>query len=354
MQEDKGTGDGDPAHVDIPGRLVVFLIGHTTIDLVSIETSGPKALRASPNYPGVTPKVGILRSETRTVDGRVASVVAKTYPPSVVIAECAVDVPHVFGVDLLELKRGLEAACRSVLSGYRCEPTFTEEYTVCCVSGYSVDPEEIVSLHQGAIVALLKDEKIALDEEEIRSTLGYHLKYAKDDLALVDWDGAFLFDPRGDFAENIELLEIANQELLRLRVLDAELDARLEETVGLLRRRGQRLLFRSGEVRRVLREITQIRATTILEAEAIDRDIKLIGDWYSARLYNLISKKLHIDEWRRNIHRNFDTLEDIYTMASENFTVSFNTTLELFSIVGWFLLLVGYFLLFFLEWSKQG
>mgnify|MGYP001210628030 CR=1 FL=1 len=102
----------------------------------------------------------------------------------------------------------------------------------------------------------------------------------------------------------------------------------------------------------VLRDVTELRATTILEAEAIERDIKLIGDWYSARLYDLIAKKLHIETWRSNINRALDTLEDIYTMAAENFSVSFNMTLEFILIFGWLLLLIGYFLLFFLEAKK--
>ncbi|MBI1851521.1 MAG: hypothetical protein HYR85_14365 [Planctomycetes bacterium] len=335
-----------------PGRLVVFLIGHTTLDLVSVESGGAKAMRASPNYPGIIPKVGLLRTESRTVEGHAIQVTAKTYPPSVVIAECTMELVHVFGVDLLALKRRLVDECRALLGSYRCDVDFAEEYTVCCVSGYAGDPEDLVAAYPGAIVSLLKDEPIALDEEEIRNTLRFNIKYAKDDLAVVDWDGAFLFDPKGDFAENVELLQIANHELLRLRTLDAELDRRLAKAVSLLQGGARRSLFRSRHVRQVLRDVTELRATTILEAEAIERDIKLIGDWYSARLYDLIAKKLHIETWRSNINRALDTLEDIYTMAAENFSVSFNMTLEFILIFGWLLLLIGYFLLFVLEAKK--
>jgi hypothetical protein len=336
----------------IPGRLVVFLIGRTTVDLVSVSSGGAKALRASPNYPGIIPKVGLLRTEMRAIEGHTVRVTAKTYPPSVVIAECTMELADAFGVDLLALKRRLVDECRQVLAGYRCDLDFAEEYTVCCVSGYTGDPEDLVATYSAEIVALLKDEPIPLDEEEINATLRFQLKYAKDDLALVDWDGAFLFDPKGDFEENVELLQIANQELLRLRTLDAELDERLVKAVALLQRGSRRSFFRSKHVRETLREVTELRAKTILEAEAVDRDIKLIGDWYSARLYDLVAKKLHIETWRANITRALDTLEDVYTMAAENFSVSFNTTLEFVLIIGWLLLLIGYFLLFILEAKK--
>ena len=107
--------------------------------------------------------------------------------------------------------------------------------------------------------------------------------------------------------------------------------------------------LKSREIRHSLREITQIRTESILEFEATERNIKLIGDWYSARLFDLMTKKLHLEAWRTNINKTLDALEDIYSMISENFSMSFSTTLEFIITLGWFLLLVGYFSLFFLD-----
>ena len=108
-------------------------------------------------------------------------------------------------------------------------------------------------------------------------------------------------------------------------------------------------LLRSREIRHSLREIIQIRTESILESEGIERNIKLIGDWYSARLFDLATKKLHLESWRANINKTLDALEDIYSMISENFSMSFSTTLEFVIAFGWLILLIGYFLLFFLE-----
>ncbi|HHT9109162.1 MAG TPA: hypothetical protein ACFYEF_04235, partial [Candidatus Wunengus sp. YC63] len=98
-----------------------------------------------------------------------------------------------------------------------------------------------------------------------------------------------------------------------------------------------------------LREIIQIRTESIQEFAAAERNINLIGDWYSARLFDLITKKLHLEEWKTNVNKTLDALEDIYSMISENFSMSFSTTLEFIITFGWFILLVGYFSLFFLE-----
>jgi hypothetical protein len=122
----------------------------------------------------------------------------------------------------------------------------------------------------------------------------------------------------------------------------------------LLRRHPEGRLLRSSELRQSLREIIEVRTTSILESEAIDQNVKLIGDWYSARLYSLISRKLHLDEWDRAISRKLDVLEDVYSMATENFSISAAKRLEVVLIVGWFILLAGWFTLLFLEtfWLK--
>ena len=54
---------------------------------------------------------------------------------------------------------------------------------------------------------------------------------------------------------NIELFEIANLQLLKLRILDFQLDARLEKSVELLKRREQKLLFRSRRSEKTIKEI---------------------------------------------------------------------------------------------------
>jgi hypothetical protein len=92
----------------------------------------------------------------------------------------------------------------------------------------------------------------------------------------------------------------------------------------------------------VLKDIIEIRTQSILQSEAVERNIKLIGDWYSARLYSLIAKKFHLESWRTEIKEKLDTLEDVYSMAAENFSVSYRATVEFVILGGWFLLLVLY------------
>jgi hypothetical protein len=326
----------------IPGKLVVFLFGETDVNLETSKVVEIKTVKSAPSYPDVIPKQKIIKVERRHTDGVEVDFLVKAYLPDVVVVEASLDMKNILSDTTLDLKRSLITECRKILGEFGCDPQFDEEYSVYCISGYSGDPEVYLSLHGDKIAAFLKNERIHLDEEEVHATLSSYLKYGKDDITIVDWDGAFIFDSAGDFESNIELFEIANLQLLKLRILDNDLDERLENSLRLLGVSKRIPLMRSGEIRRVVREIIEIRTQSILESEAVERNIKLIGDWYSAKLYSLISKKFHLDSWKAEIKEKLDTLEDVYTMATENFSVSYRATIEFIILGGWFILLLLY------------
>jgi hypothetical protein len=338
----------EPELRKIPGKLVVFLIGKTDVNLETTQVVEIRTVKSAPAYLDVIPKQKIIKLEKRTVEGRDVGFLVKAYLPDAVVVEASVEIDHILSETTLDLKRSLLTECRKILTAFCCKREFDEEYGVYCISGYKGDPEAYLMMHGDRIAALLKNERMPLDEEEVHSTLSSYLKYGKDDITIVDWDGAFIFDSAGDFESNIELFEIANLQLLRSRVLDDELDDRLEKSLQLIGVSKRLPLIRAGEVRKVLREIIEIRTQSILESEAVERNIKLIGDWYSAKLYSLISKKFHLDSWKAEIKEKLDTLEDVYIMATENFSVSYRATIEFVILGGWLVLLILYIGEFFL------
>jgi hypothetical protein len=337
----------------LAGRLVGFVVGLAGRGLEPAAPGAAWGRRASPSYPDVIPGQQVLREETqRDGDGELALTVAlrvRAFPPDIVIAEAAIELGDLLAPSTLDLKRRLHALCRNILAEYDCSKTFDEEYSIYCVAGYEEDPEALVDRHRGGITAHLKNERIELDEDEIDATLRSSIKYGKDDLTIVDWDGAFVFDPRADFESNVELFEIVNLQLLRARRLDSELDRRLETAAALVAQRAYTPVIWPGQIRRTARDLIGMRTQSILESQAIERNIKLIGDWYSAKLYEVTAKKFHLDDWRRSIDQKLDTLEDVYGMVSDNLSISVGRAFEAVLMAGWFALLAGWFVLLLLE-----
>ena len=205
------------------------------------------------------------------------------------------------------------------------------------------DPEQFF-INKSKIVALLKSERIELDPEEVNYTMLAQMKYANNDLVIVDWDGAFIFEPNGEFELTLELLQMANLQLVRYHSLDSDIDERLKHVVRLIKAAPvkSKFLFNAAEVAQVFKKAMLVRSESISEFQAIDREIKLIGDWYSARLFDLLSKKFKLDEWRKAIREKLDDLEDTYSIASENFTVSWERRGHNIEMVGWYILLIGW------------
>lgn len=329
------------------------------------------------------PKQFEVEKITKSIEGISAQFAIRSYLPNHLLIEATIEIDDIFSDNALTLREKLVAECQEISKKRGGSLDMSEEYSIALVSGYAGDPSQFFnkgSSEQGyeepvlaprlgnegkhsfhspcvadkshQIAAFLKSERIPLDENEIQYTMSNQIKYGKDDLIIVDWDGAFVFDVEGTVDDVVDLFKTANLQLLRYRSLDKELDERLHKVTrfGTVTAPNTLSLMKNKrEIATAFQEIIKVRTEAIADFEAIDRDIKLIGDWYSARLYECISKKFKFDEWKRHIQEKLESLEDIYTIVAENFSVSRHQFLELVQIFLFFVLQAGWFGLIILE-----
>ncbi len=331
-------------------KITSFVIAEATKVKRGKEAPALPVVKSAPHYfEKSVPAQLVLGQEKKTIGDQAVELAVKTYHPDAIVVEGTLLVPDIFSNGILELKDKLLELCYEIAKKHGGKDEPSEEYTVYQLSDYKGDPGLFLENHSSKIASLLKSEKLELDDKEVEHTLSYQLQYAKDDLVIIDWDGAFLFDPEGEFGETVELLELANYQLLRYRILDKDLDERLIRAARLTHTEGRGWFFRTKEVAQAFREVIKIRSQSISQFESLDRDIKLIGDWYSARLYDLLSKKFRLEEWRQTIREKLESLEDVYTIVSENLGLSRMQVLEFIQIGAFFVLQIGWFILIILE-----
>jgi len=335
-------------------KLIVFVIGETTKAKKTKEAVQTTPAKSAPHYFSATvPQQFVAGQEKITLRDKEAQLLLKSYKDGVLLVEVKFDDVDVFSDETLALKEETLNYCREYLKkkGGRDVDELSEEYSVFVVSSYDGDPEDLFQEYKEKIVGLLKSEKLSLDQSEIDYTLGSKIKYAKNDLVIVEWDGAFVFDPEGDHESTLELLELANFQLLKYRLLDKQLDERLHRVAELVGKAPgkTRFLFKASDIEQYMKEMMLTRSASISEFQALDRDIKLIGDWYSARLYDLVYKKFKVDEWRRGVKDKLEALADVYSIASENFTVTWEKRSRIIEMVGWYVLLFGWLILLVLD-----
>ena len=299
-------------------------------------------------YETAVPRQVIIGEEPASIDGRRITFRVRGYAPDVLLIEARLDVESLFDQGTFGLEEKIYREAYRILEEQGGSRLFSEEYSIFTVSGYQGPPEPFLE-HASVMASLLKSEGLDLDPKEVERTLEAQIKYGMNDLAIVDWDGAFLFDAEDDFDEDIELLVLANLQLLRHRILDRQLDERLLRLSEVMAKTAGGRSFRRRELAADLREIIAIRTSAISALQRLERNVKLIGDWYSARLFGLASAKFRLESWRASIRTKLESVEDLYSMVAENFSVSTQHRVEWYQIIAFFVLQVGWFLLIILE-----
>ena len=189
--------------------------------------------------------------------------------------------------------------------------SMSEEYIVFQLSERT---EKWLEHHADWIAGLVRLDAEVLSRDEIREATRLALAYTPSDLVVLDWAAGFVAD--SDCADTLQVIEFANVQLLEFRHIDDRLDDRLEAAYRLIRpQRRRRLILglwtsHSAAVRQV-REL-EIEATSLFER--VDNALKLIGDHYLARVFELASTRFHLRGWQQSIRRKLETVGDVFDL----------------------------------------
>lgn len=195
---------------------------------------------------------------------------------------------------------------------------FVEAYAVFELRELSpaCPPAELLGAHAHRVAQILRSEREPLSSDETADALASHISFGPNDVAIIDWDVSLLVGT--EMEEVRAVLEFANVELLEMRTLDQQLDDALDEAYETMSRRRWRRLT-PGSSRADLRRIAQMQVDGAILFEGVNNALKLLGDQYLARVYRLVSRRFHLEQWDASILRKLDTLESIYQkMSDEN------------------------------------
>ena len=168
------------------------------------------------------------------------------------------------------------------------------------------------------IAQILRAEQEPLSDQEIEDALAVRLSYSVNDVLLVDWNAAFLVDIEGDDVR--ALLEFANVELLEMRYVDQKLDRALDQAYETLARRLWNLPWGFRSYSADLASLAELQVDNATLFEGVNNTLKLFGDQYLGRVYRMVSRRFHLEEWDSSILRKLQSLESIYEKLSHQAT----------------------------------
>lgn len=179
-------------------------------------------------------------------------------------------------------------------------------------------PEDLYTRHAPQIARLLRSEHDPLSEQELNDSMAVRVSFGKNDVAIIDWNAALLFDKEPDDVRSV--LEFANLQLLEARFLDERLDRALDRSYEMLNQPRSRQARMPGRTRNELRRVAKMQVDGAILFERVGNALKLLGDQYLARVYRATSQRYRLGEWNVGILRKLETIESIYEKLHDHST----------------------------------
>jgi hypothetical protein len=230
------------------------------------------------------------------------------------------------------VKKRLERAQPALIKPYT--NWLHEDYFIFHVREMAGKPNanEILKNNGDQIAQIVRGETALLSEGERQEILQGRISYYPNDLAVIGWNAAFLYDSPAGAETAIQLLEYANSQLLEFRHYDELLTRELEGVYDFLENGGTGLFSRW----RTAHAATKLH-TVLLDVDELtehaDNAIKFLSDMFSARLYKLAASKIGVPDYKDLVQQKLKTAEELYHFMVDQFNQSRAFVLELMVVI---------------------
>lgn len=197
------------------------------------------------------------------------------------------------------------------------ESTIEEDYLIAMVEtfGLPLSAEEL--LRRIDLVPLLSGEQRPLSPGARQDLLRQRFSWYVDDLVVLTWDRAFIYEPRGD-SDVADVLEVANAQLLEMRYYDELLDAELPRMYDLIEQTQRAVpLLASRRYATLARRLTALVAEVTELTEKVDNALQVTEDVYLARVYAAALELFRVPTVGAAVDRKLAIIRDSYTALYE-------------------------------------
>jgi hypothetical protein len=161
--------------------------------------------------------------------------------------------------------------------------TLEEDYLVATVQSFSGPIAASALGTEIDLVPLLSGEHERLADTARADILARRFSYYIDDLVVLTWDRAFIYEPRRD-TDVADVLEVANAQLLEMRYYDELLDDELPRMYDLVEAT-RRWSLAPRRFANLARRLYALVAEVTELTEKVDNALQVTEDVYLARVY---------------------------------------------------------------------
>ncbi len=230
------------------------------------------------------------------------------------------------------VKQKIERARPALVKLY--DSWLDEDYFVFHVRDIAGNPSaaDLLSVEGGRIAQIVRGENMPLSEGEQQEIMQSKISYYPNDLAVISWNGAFLYDSTAGAETVIQLLEYANSQLLEFRHYDELLTRELQSVYDFMDQGSMGIAARWRTAKRASRLHTVLLDVDEL-TERADNAIKFLSDMFSARLYKVAASKIGVTDYKDLVNQKVHTAEELYRFMVDQFHQSRAFVLELMVVI---------------------
>jgi hypothetical protein len=192
----------------------------------------------------------------------------------------------------------------------------SEDYYIIHLRSAHLDAAALLAECGAGVAQLVRGETRPLSAGEREETLRASLSYYPNDLLVVGWMAALIYDTPEGAAPAIQLLEYANAQLLEFRYYDELLTRVL---AGVYKSLGRVGMLRRWRMARDAEHLNQIRLDITDLTERIDNSIKFLSDMFYARAYRMAAARIGVNDYRKLVDEKLRTAGDLYEFMVDQF-----------------------------------
>ncbi len=211
--------------------------------------------------------------------------------------------------------------------------TLEEDYLIGVTTRFSETVTAEALAERLDLIPLLSGEQRKLSNGARQDLLRHRYSYYTDDLVALTWDRAFIHEPRGD-TDVLDVLEVANAQLLEMRYYDELLDAELPRMYDLVEATRRRWALPGARrfadlARRLYTMVAEVTELT----EKVDNALQVTEDVYLARVYAGALESLRVPIVSAAVDRKLSLIRDTYTALYNEASGSRSDVLEITIVV---------------------
>lgn len=187
-----------------------------------------------------------------------------------------------------------------------------EDHLIATVHAFN-EPMDAETLKERVdLTEVLSGETRPLSRASRKELLSRSFSYYADDLVVLNWDRAFIYEPRRD-SDVADVIEVANAQLVELRYYDILLDNELPRMYDQVENaRTAASLLASRRFAHLARQLYTLVAEVTELTERVDNALLVTEDVYLARVYSSALDLFRVSALSASVDRKLAIVRDTY------------------------------------------